>query len=143
MKILPAIKSPLFVLLFVVLGCNMAEHVENAVGRSDNSVANTNINTNKANKTISERAMEMAVGEDLIGIPACDEALELLAAQANDPDDSVITQALKKTALNRFRAEVKRRLEEQKANRTDTEKYCSDFTSTLKSATADNTKPSP
>ncbi len=120
-----------------ILGCNLSERMENAVGRSS-STTGANANSNTANKSITERAMDTAVGEEMIGIPECDDALELLARQASNPEDGVITQALKKTALNRFRAEVKRRLDEKKANPEDTAKFCREFASTLAGSTESN-----
>jgi len=119
-----------------ILGCNLSERMENAVGRSNST---TGANSSTANRSITERAMDTAVGEEMIGIPECDDALELLAGQASDPDDGVITQALKKTALNKFRAEVKRRLDEKKANPEDTAKFCREFASTLASSAERNT----
>jgi len=117
-----------------ILGCNLSERMENAVGRSNST---TGANSSTGNR--SERAMDTAVGGEMIGISECDDALELLAGQASDPDDGVITQALKKTALNKFRTEVKRRLDEKKANPEDTAKFCREFASTLASSAESNT----
>lgn len=127
--------APLLLTAFI-LGCNLSERMENAVGRSNST---TGANSSTANRSITERAMDTAVGEEMIGIPECDDALELLAGQASDPDDGVITQALKKTALNKFRAEVKRRLDKKKANPEDTAKFCREFASTLASSAESNT----
>lgn len=105
------------------LGCGVAE-------KAGNSAAGGNANTS-ANKSITEKAMDTAVGESKVGIPECDEAIDILAAQANDPDDNIVTKAAKATALKRFREEVKDRLEAGKADKAKVAKYCSDFRSNI------------
>lgn len=127
-----SINSVLAVSLVCVvgLGCNMSEKIDSAMGNA-NAANKSNANANKPEKSLTQKAMESAVGEEKVGIPACDEALEMLAEQASNPDDNVIVQAGKKTALNRFRTEIRNRLEQKKANRDDVEKFCRDFRDTI------------
>ena len=73
----------------------------------------------------------LAVGEKKIGIVECDEAMELLTAQADDPDDSFVTKAVKKTALNTFRDHVKRSLDESKTDKKELAKFCREFRDNL------------
>src|SRR5687767_10824887 len=93
----------------IVLGCGLADRVQKAV--SDEPPANSTVSNTSANKTLTDQAVDTAVGEKKIGIPECDEALELLAAQANDPNDNFVVKAGKKTALNMFREQLKNSLE--------------------------------
>jgi hypothetical protein len=112
--------------LIAVLGCGVSERVQKEIGGTNHS--NSNVN---ANKTITDRAIESAAGEGKLGIPECDEAIDILAAQANNPDDNFVVKAAKTTALTKFREQVKKGLENKKANRADTAKFCGDFKASL------------
>jgi hypothetical protein len=94
-------------ILFVGFGCGIADRVRQAAEGESNTAANIN-----ANKTLTDKAIDTAVGEQKFGIPECDEALEILAAQANNPDDNFLVKAGKKTALNAFRDQLKKCLEQ-------------------------------
>jgi hypothetical protein len=109
----------------IVLGCGLADRVQKAV--SDEPPANSTVSNTSANKTLTDQAVDTAVGEKKIGIPECDEALELLAAQANDPNDNFVVKAGKKTALNMFREQLKNRLEENKTNKQEVANFCKQF----------------
>ena len=112
--------------LAVVLGCGISDRVHKEI--EGTNTANVNAN---ANKSITDRAIESAVGEGKVGIPECDEAIDILAARANNPDDNFVIKAGKTTVLTKFREQVKKSLENNKANRTDVAKYCRDFKSSL------------
>ena len=116
----------------IVLGCGLADRVQKAV--SDEPPANsTASNTRSAeNKSLTDQAVDTAVGDKKIGIPECDEALELLAAQANDPNDNFVVKAGKRTALNMFREQLKKSLEENKTDKNETAKLCKEFRDNLK-----------
>ncbi len=125
------------IVICAVLGCGK---LTESAQKSAAGESNLNANSANSNKSLTDRAIETAVGDDKVGIPECDEVITILAAQTNNPDDNVITKALKLTALNRFRAEVRKGLEEHKANRADTVKFCKDFKSSLESNTNTNAK---
>jgi hypothetical protein len=64
----------LAIVLFVGFGCGLADRVRQAAeGESNTTTANIN-----ANKTLTDRAVDTAVGEKKIGIPECDEAVIFL-----------------------------------------------------------------
>ena len=115
-----------FVLLIAVMGCGIVERAKKEMGTAN--AANTNVNSNK---TLTDKAIDTAVGEEKVGIPECDEVIDILAVQANNPDDNFVTKALKATALTRFREQVRKSLENNKSNRTDIAKFCRDFKSNL------------
>lgn len=113
--------SPLFIaaLLFLTvvgLGCGVAGRL---TGSPDN--------TANANKSLTDKAVDTAVGQSRIGIPECDEAMDVLEEQANNPDDNFVTKALKQTVLNQFREQLKKALEENKGNRAEVAKFCRQF----------------
>lgn len=114
------------VILATVLGCGVLDRARKEM--SGTSVANTDAN---ANKTLTDQAVDSAVGAEKIGIPECDEAIDLLAAQASNPDDNFVTKAAKSLAVSKFRNQVKQSLASNNVNRSDTVKFCRDFTTNL------------
>ena len=116
----------LAILLFVGFGCGMIDEARKSATGESNTAANIN-----ANKTLTDKAIDTAVGEKKVGIPECDEALSILAAQADNPDDNFLVKAGKRTALNAFRDQVNKSLEQNKTDKTEVAKYCKDFRDTL------------
>ena len=113
----------LAIILAGSLGCGFADRVQKAVSETQSNTA-ANVN---ANKTLTDKAVDTAVGEKKIGIQECDEALEILTAQAENPDDNFVTKAIKKTALNTFRDQLKQSLEENKTDKKEVAKFCRQF----------------
>lgn len=123
-------QSKLFLLAIILvggLGCGLADRVQKAVSETQSNTA-ANVN---ANKTLTDKAVDTAVGEKKIGIQECDEALEILTAQAEDPDDNFVTKAIKKTALNTFRDQLKKSLEDNKTDKKEVAKFCREFRDNL------------
>ena len=125
-------RSTLFliaVILPLVLGCGIADRVSNAVSETtSNSTGGANVN---ANKSLTDKAVDTAVGERKVGIAECDEAIEILVAQTENPDDNFVTKAIKKTALNTFREQLKKSLEDNKTDKTEVAKFCKEFRDNL------------
>jgi len=48
------------------------------------------------------------------GIAECDEAIEIINREANNPDDNFVTKAIKSTILDRVKDEIKRAIDENK-----------------------------
>jgi hypothetical protein len=115
----------------LVLGCGIADRAREAATGSNSSNVAANVN---ANKTMTEKAVDAAVGEQKIGILECDEALDILSAQAENPDDNFVTKAVKKTALNTFRDQLKKQIDEQKQDKTEVAKFCREFRDNLGSS---------
>ena len=113
------------IVLPLLLGCGLADRVQRAVSNEPaTNSSRTNVNSNK---TITDKAVDTAVGEKKIGIPECDEAIDVLEAQANNPDDNFVTKAVKKTALNTFREQLKKNLEDNKTDRKEVAEFCTEF----------------
>ncbi len=107
-------------ILLIGFGCGMGDWVRQATEGEANTAAN-------ANKTLTDRAVDTAVGERNVGIRECDEVLDILSAQANDPNDNFLFKAAKKTALNAFRDQLRKQLEQSNTNKVDIARYCKDF----------------
>lgn len=104
------------VLMIVSLGCGGA--IDGITGGSSD---------NSANKSLEDRAVDATVGESKIGIKECDDTIDLLNEQINNPDDNFIVKAAKRTMLNQFRDQLKRSLEENQANKGEVAKFCAEF----------------
>lgn len=113
-------------ILLIGFGCSIADRVREATGGESNTAANIN-----ANKTMTDKAVDTAIGEQNVGIPECDEALNILEAQANNPDDNFLVKAGKKTALKAFRDQLRKSLEQSNTNKVDVARYCKDFRDNL------------
>src|SRR6187401_331929 len=119
----------ILIILPIVFGCGLVDRARKAATEtqsSNSNVATIPVNMN-SNKSLTDTAVDAAVGEKKIGIAECDEAMELLTAQADDPDDSFVTKAVKKTALNTFRDHVKRSLDESNTHKRELAKFCREF----------------
>jgi len=130
------------IMLPVLFGCGLIDRARRAASetKSNSNAVAIPVSTN-SNKSLTDTAVDTAVGEKKIGIAECDEAMELLVAQADNPDDGFVTKAVKKTALNTFRDHVKRSLEESKTDRKELAKFCRDFRDNLVESKANtNTK---
>ena len=121
----------LFLILLVlpaILGCGLGDRLQKAVTESGtNSNSNTAVIATNSNKSLTDTAVDTAVGESKIGIPECDAAMDVLSTQANNPDDNFVTKAVKKTALNTFRDQLKKNLEENKMDKKEVAKFCKEF----------------
>ena len=121
------------IILPVIFGCGLVDRARKAATEtqtSNSNVASIPVSTN-SNKSLTDTAVDAAVGEKKIGIAECDEAMELLTAQADDPEDSFVTKAVKKTALNTFRDHVKKSLDDSQADKKGLAKFCRDFRDNL------------
>ncbi len=118
----------LTIILFAGFGCGALDKAKRAAAEPDTNASKIEVNSNKS---LTDAAVDAASGEKKIGIVECDDALAILAAQADDPDDSFVTKALKKTALKTFRDQVNKKLDEQKADRKEVAKYCKEFRDSL------------
>lgn len=121
------------VLVCASLGCGVSE-------RAQKSISGTESNTNivSSNKSITDRAMDSAIGEGKVGIPECDQVLDIMAEQANNPDDNFVTKAVKQTAMTTAREQIKKRLNASNRNTADTAKFCRDLAANLKTQPQDS-----
>lgn len=110
--------------LAIGLGCGLFE-------KAKQETFGEPANTAESNKTITDRAVDTAVGNGTIGIPECDAVLDFLVEQANNPEDNFIVKAAKRTALNSFRDELKRRIDNNNTDKKEIAKYCKDFKDNL------------
>src|SRR5688572_15116241 len=112
--------NKLFLLLILAacLGCGALDQARQSATEPDSNTTKVGVNLN-TNKSLTDAAVDAATGEKKLGIVACDDALEALVAEANNPDDGFVMKAVKKTALNTFRDEVKKKLDQGNTDRKE------------------------
>jgi hypothetical protein len=103
------------IILSVGLGCSL-------VGRAQQG---------EDNKTIKDKAIDIAVGDEKIGIPECDEVVDFLNHEIDNPDDDFVTKAVKATALKKFKEKFREAIEENKTDKVELAKTCREFKSNL------------
>jgi hypothetical protein len=106
--------AALTVLLLTVLGCGLISSTETSKSNS------------ASNKTLTDKAVDTAVGEEKIGIPECDEVMDLLESYANDPNDGYVVKAGKRLFVNKIRETIKGSIEQNKTDKATIAKNCRD-----------------
>lgn len=128
-------KNALALLFFlsVGLGCGMIDRVQKTVTGSENK---------NSNKTLTDKGVDTVVGDETTGVPECDEVMNMLAAEANNPDDNFVTKAIKATFLNKIKESIKKSIDENKNKNgtTDLAKTCTDFKRQLEKYKAEEEK---
>jgi hypothetical protein len=121
-----AIIAALAVVL-TVLGCSSI----NPLGgeKASNSAANSS-----ANKTLTDKAVDTTVGESKIGVPECDEVVDMLTGWANDPNDNFVVKAGKAMIANKIKEAVKTSVEENKTDKEQLAKDCRELKTELEKA---------
>jgi len=76
---------------------------------------------------LEDEAVNVAVGDMKVGIRECDEVIETLNESLNNPDDGIIVKGAKRVALNQFREELRRRLDQSQADRQAVADFCREF----------------
>jgi hypothetical protein len=102
------------ILSMLALGCSSLNPFS---GSSSGSSSNDN-------KTLTDKAVDTAVGESKIGVPECDEVMDLINAEMNNPDDNFITKAAKQTILNRIKDGIRDSVEKNKTDKAEMAKTC-------------------
>lgn len=131
MKNLLLASCALILLTLVVLGCGSINPF------SDKTKTNT-----ASNKTLTDKGVDTVVGEETTGVPECDEVMNMLAAEANNPDDNFVTKAVKATFLNKIKESIKESVEKNKNKNgtADLAKTCKQFKAELEKYKAEEQK---
>lgn len=102
------------VLLTASLGCGF-------VGRGQNNTKDSH------DKTLTDKGIEIATGNERIGVQECDDLMDSIAEQSRSEDDNYVTKAVKDYVLNKIRESVKKSIEENKNDKAAMAKECKDF----------------
>ena len=94
------------VLMFASLGCGLVGNLE-------------------------DEAVNVAVGDSKVGIKECDDVIETLTKQVNDPEDGIVAKGIKRAALNQIRERLKQSLEDNQTNKQSVAEFCREFQKSL------------
>ncbi len=96
----------------------MVDRVQKSVTGSENT---------NSNKTLTDKAVDTTVGEEKIGVPECDEVVDMLTAEMNNPDDNFVVKAGKSMVLNKIKQSIKESVEKNKNDTVEMAKNCKEF----------------
>ncbi|MCC7306850.1 MAG: hypothetical protein IT173_04745 [Acidobacteria bacterium] len=99
--------------LFVSLGCGFIRGGESG--------------PNGSNKTVTDKAVDTTVGRANTGVPECDQVLDTIEAELNNPDDNFVVKAAKATFLNRIKDSIRESLEKNPDDKVELTKTCKEF----------------
>ena len=116
------------ILVFAVLGCGF-----NPFG------GKTQTNT-ASNKSLTDQGVDNVIGEDKLGVAECDEVMDLLTAEMNNPDDNFVVKAGKGLVFNRIKQGIKDSLEKNKNDKVELAKTCKEFKKELDKAKTEMNK---
>ncbi len=107
------------ILLFTVLGCS-----------SINPFADKASQTN-SNKSLTDTAVDTVIGEEKIGIAECDEVVDAITSELNNPDDGFVKRKGKAIVLNKIKESIKSSVEQNKGDKAEIAKSCREFKTEL------------
>ena len=107
--------SAIVLLLFVGLGCSF-------IGNGSGTGSNSN-----SNATLTDKAVDKTVGKSNIGIPECDEVINAIDAELNNPDDNFVVKAAKATVLNQIKDSIPESIEQNPNDKVELAKTCKEF----------------
>lgn len=109
-----ALLSVLLIIVAAVLACS-----------SINPLADKKTgNQPGSNKSLTDKAIDTTVGEQKIGVPECDDVMDMLTAYANNPDDGFIVKAGKALVVNKIKESIKKAAEDNKTDKVEMAKTC-------------------
>lgn len=110
-----ALLSVVIIITSVALGCS-----------SINPLADkkTTSNQTSSNKSLTDKAVDTAVGEQKIGVPECDDVMDMLSEYANNPDDGFVVKAGKAIVVNKIKESIKKAAEDNKTDKAEMAKTC-------------------
>src|SRR6187549_1575776 len=97
------------------------------VGFGCSFIGNDSRTGSNSNATLTDKAVDKTVGKSNIGIPECDEVINAIDAELNNPDDNFVVKAAKATALNRIKDSIRESIEQNQNDKTELAKTCREF----------------
>lgn len=122
-KKLPSLLA-LIALLAIALGCGFSNPLsEGPSNTAANRTGSNNRNAN-ANRSLTDVAVDTAVGEQKIGVPECDEVMDLLTTYANNPEDNFAVRAAKGVFVNKIKESIRQSIEQNQTDKADLSRVC-------------------
>src|SRR5688500_10113917 len=105
--------AAIVIVIFVGLGCSF--------------IGNDSATSSNSNATLTDKAVDKTVGKSNIGIPECDEVINAVDAELNNPEDNFVVKAAKATVLNRIKDRIRESIEQNRNDKTELAKTCREF----------------
>ncbi|MEP6848328.1 MAG: hypothetical protein ABI999_05680 [Acidobacteriota bacterium] len=125
MKNKAAILTVGLIILTMVLGCSRI------IPSGSKSTGNSR--TSEDNKTLTDKGLDVALGDEKTGVPECDDVVEFFNSEIDkeNPDEDFVTKAVKKTFINAFKSQFRKAVEDSKSDKVQLAKTCKDFRANL------------
>lgn len=108
------------ILLSVALGCsslNPFSGSKDDPSRSSNSRTNDGVGSSDDSRA----------GIEKVGIPECDEAIDMITKEMNDPDDNYFSRTIKSAVYDSIRESLRKSIEEGKNDPVELAKKCTNI----------------
>lgn len=112
-----------FVLLLSALGCSSL----NPISDKSQKTPTPTPTATPADKTLTDKTVDSTVGDEKIGVPECDEVMDMITAEADNPDDNYIVKAGKALFFNKIKESIRESVEKNKNDRDELAKNCRDY----------------
>jgi hypothetical protein len=122
-------------LLLAVIGCSSINPLSS--NKSVSSTPSPQSAQAGTNKPPTDKTVETAGGNETIGVPECDEVMDMLTAEANNPDDGYIVKAGKALAFNKIKQSIRESVDKNKGDTAELAKTCRDAKVQLEKAKAE------
>ena len=115
--------AAILILVISVLGCSYYNPLSDSTSNSNVAVVR--------DKSLSDKTIDAAVGDEKIGVPECDEVVDFFAEQARSQDDNYLTKATRQYVFNKIREQFKQSIEENKGDTAKLAKECKEYKTQL------------
>ncbi|MEP7076728.1 MAG: hypothetical protein ABI878_13060 [Acidobacteriota bacterium] len=115
------------IFIMAVLGCSRI------IPGGGSSKSTSNGGTTSDNKTLTDKGLDVALGDEKTGVPECDDVVEFFNNEIDkeNPDEDFVTKAVKKTFINAFKSQFRKAVEDSKSDKVQLAKTCKDFRANL------------
>jgi hypothetical protein len=114
------------IFLAVILGCSR-------IIPSSKSTGSNSKTSSDDNKTLTDKGLDVALGDEKTGVPECDDVVEFFNNEIDkdNPDEDFVTKAIKKTFINGFKSQFRKAIEDNKTDKVQLAKTCKDLRENL------------
>ena len=126
-------------IMVFVIGCSCGRFADFGSSK-DTSTDKTKSSEPGSNKSLTDKATDVATEGEKIGVPECDELMDYFRNKIDNENTDFVTKAVLKTLEARFREQLKKSLEENKSDKVETAKWCKEFKKNLDEQEAKQSK---
>lgn len=118
----------LLIAVIVALGCGSLNPLGSDKPAANSASANRPANNSSAaNKSLTDKAIDTAVGESKIGVPECDALVDELKTFASNPDDNFVVRAAKSLIANQITESIRTAVEENQTDKSQLAIACKEI----------------